>query len=66
MRAEINIKTYKWDEVIDGGGMRETLNQFIRERMTAVKNTMMQQAATMIAEATAEIERREKQGGSAG
>lgn len=61
MRAEINIKTYKWDEIIDGAEMRETHDHFIRERLTTVKNTMMQQAATIIAEATAEIERREKQ-----
>ena len=59
MRAEINIKTYRWGEIIDSGG--ETLDQYIHKRLTAVKNTMMQQAAKMIAEATAEIERREKQ-----
>jgi hypothetical protein len=61
MQAEINIKNYKWDEIIDGTGMRETLDEFIREQMTAVKDSMMQRAATMITGAVEEIERREKQ-----
>jgi hypothetical protein len=61
MQAEINIKTYKWDEIIEGTGMRETLDEFIREHMTVVKNSMMQQAAAMITEAADEIERRQKQ-----
>jgi len=60
MRAEINIKTYKWDEVIDGVGMREPLDQLIRERLTTVKNNMMQEAAAIIANVVSEIERREK------
>jgi len=51
MRAEINIKTYKWDEVIEATGGREMLDTYIRERMGAVKNAMMQQAETMVIEA---------------
>ena len=61
MRAEINTKTYKWDEIIDGTGMRETLDEFIREQMTVVKDSMMQRAATMITGAADEIDRHEKQ-----
>ena len=61
MGAEINIKTYKWDEVIEGIDGRELLDKFIRERMGVVKNAMMLKAETMIMEAVAEIDRREKQ-----
>src|SRR5262249_3153991 len=50
MRAEINIKTYKWDEVIEATGGREMLDTYIRERMGAVKNAMMHQAETMVLE----------------
>jgi len=63
MKAEINIKTYKWDEFIEAAGAREMLDQLIRDRLTTIKNNMMQQAAAIIADVVSEIERRERQPG---
>ena len=60
MKAEINIKSYKWDHFIEAAGAREMLDQLIRDRLTTIKNDMMQQATAIIADVVSEIERREK------
>jgi len=60
MKAEINIRSYKWDRFIEAAGAREMLDQLIRDRLTTIKNDMMQQATAIIADVVSEIERREK------
>jgi predicted ABC-class ATPase len=60
MKAEINIKSYKWDDFIEAAGAWEMVEQVVWDRLTAIKNDMMQQAAAIIAGVMSEIERRER------
>ena len=60
MKAEINIRSYKWDRFIEAAGAREMLDQLIQDRLTTIKNDMMQQATAIIADVMSEVERREK------
>ena len=57
MKAEININSYKWDSFIEAAGAREMVDHLIRDRLTTIKNDMMQQAAVIIADLNYEIER---------
>ena len=60
MKAEINIRSYKWDRFIEAAGAREMLDQLIQDRLTTIKDDMMQQATAILADVMSEVERREK------
>ena len=64
MRAEINIKTYKFDDLIDAankdGSVRKHLDKYIAGRLTAIESTMFDEVESKSKQAIAEIERREK------
>ena len=62
MKAEINIRSYKWDHFIEAAGAREMLDELIRDRLTTIKNDMMQQTTAIIADVVSEIERQERSG----
>ncbi len=47
MKAELNIQTYKWDEVLDAGGMRAIIDEYITKRMDMIVGDMKEKAAGM-------------------
>jgi hypothetical protein len=58
-RAEINIGTYKWDEVIEQTDIRELLDKFVSRRFDEIASECDQTAKALLNEVLAEIDRRE-------
>lgn len=59
MKAELNVRTYKFDEIINAAGIRDVTDEYITKRISDVVEGMREKGAGMGLEAIAEIERRE-------